>query len=522
MELVKKNIHMNKLKCKSTLQLTLDDDFNVPDVKPDIANIITEQGEITIKDIKAMDGKLLVKGALGFNILYLSDDNQNPIHNISGDIPFDEIINMETSCADDEPTVNWELEDLSTGLINSRKISVKSIVSLNITIDELYDEETAVMVEGSDDVQFINKKIEVTDVSINKKDTFRIKDELILPSNKGNISSILYKDIQLNNVEVRLLEDRFSIKGELPIFVLYTTESEESPMEYYETEVPFGGIIECSGSNEDMIDDITFKVLSNNLEIKEDGDGEGRVLDFEVILEMDIMAYDIQEPEILCDIYSPSKEITPVTRRAEYENLVVKNNSKYRVVDRIKVSENEPKILQICHANASIKIDDIIPTETELNVEGAIDIKLLYITENDNRPMNAIKGSIPFTQSIEVKNIKADSSYDIKPSVEQLAVMMLDSDEIEVKATMNLNTIVFDKVVEEIITDIEVEDIDLDKLQAMPGVVGYMVKPKDTLWNIAKKYHTTVDAIKNINNLEEDIIKEGEKLIILKKVETII
>ncbi len=522
MELVKKNIHMNKLKCKSTLQLTLDDDFNVPDVKPDIANIITEQGEITIKDIKAMDGKLLVKGALGFNILYLSDDNQNPIHNISGDIPFDEIINMETSCADDEPTVNWELEDLSTGLINSRKISVKSIVSLNITIDELYDEETAVMVEGSDDVQFINKKIEVTDVSINKKDTFRIKDELILPSNKGNISSILYKDIQLNNVEVRLLEDKFSIKGELPIFVLYTTESEESPMEYYETEVPFGGIIECSGSNEDMIDDITFKVLSNNLEIKEDGDGEGRVLDFEVILEMDIMAYDIQEPEILCDIYSPSKEITPVTRRAEYENLVVKNNSKYRVVDRIKVSENEPKILQICHANASIKIDDIIPTETELNVEGAIDIKLLYITENDNRPMNAIKGSIPFTQSIEVKNIKADSSYDIKPSVEQLAVMMLDSDEIEVKATMNLNTIVFDKVVEEIITDIEVEDIDLDKLQAMPGVVGYMVKPKDTLWNIAKKYHTTVDAIKNINNLEEDIIKEGEKLIILKKVETII
>ena len=45
---------MNKLKCKSTLQLTLDDDFNVPDVKPDIDKIIKEQGEIKITDIKAM------------------------------------------------------------------------------------------------------------------------------------------------------------------------------------------------------------------------------------------------------------------------------------------------------------------------------------------------------------------------------------------------------------------------------------------------------------------------------------
>lgn len=522
MELVKKNIHMNKLKCKSTLQLTLDDDFNVPDVKPDIANIITEQGEVKINEIKAMNGKLLVKGALGFNILYLSEDAHSPIHNISGEIPFDEVVNMEASCADDEPTVSWELEDLSTGLINSRKLSVKSILSLNITIDELYDEETAVMVEGSDDVQYINKKIEVTEVSINKKDTFRIKDEILLPTNKGNISSILYKDIQLSNMEVRLLEDKFTIKGELPIFILYSTESEESPMEYYETELAFGGTIECSGCNEDMVDDITFKVVSNNLESKSDEDGEERLLDLEVVLEMDIIAYDIQEPEVLRDIYSPSKEINPISRVAEYENLVIKNNSKSRVVDRVKVSSNDPKILQICHANAAIKIDDIIPAETELNVEGAIDVNILYITEEDDRPMNAIKGSIPFAQAIEVKGVKVDSTYDIKPSVEQLSLMMLDGDEIEVKATINLNTIVFDKIREEIITDIEVSDIDLEKLQAMPGIVAYIVKPKDTLWDIAKSYYTTVEAIMNINNLEEDTIKEGDKLIILKKVEVAI
>ncbi|HKM00270.1 MAG TPA: SPOCS domain-containing protein [Mobilitalea sp.] len=522
MELIKKNIHMNKLKCKSTLQLTLGDDFNVPDIKPDIDKIVTEQGEIRISDIKAMNGKLLVKGTMDFNVLYLSEGDQRPIHNISGEIPFDEVINMELTCADDDPIIKWELEDLSTGLINSRKLSVRSIVRLNVVVEELYDEETAVMVEGPEDVQYINKKIEITDVRINKKDTFRIKDDLHLPSNKGDISSILYNDIQLNNVEVRLLEDKFMIKGELPVFVLYTSEDEENPVEYYETEIPFGGTVDCSGCNEDMIEDITFRILSKNLEIKPDSDGEQRILDLEVILEMGIKVYEIEEPEIICDVYSPFMEITPVFGEAVYENLVIKNNSKYRIADRLHIPDNQPKILQICHGGGVIKIDDIIPEGTELQVEGIIEVSILYISEDDNKPMNSLKGAIPFTQIIEVKGMKPNSTFEIKPNIDQLSVMMLDSDEIEVKATMNLNTIVFDKITEQIITDVEVNDIDLEKLQSIPGIIGYVVKPGDSLWKIAKKYYTTVDNILGINDMEDDRIKEGDKLIIMKKIDAVL
>jgi hypothetical protein len=513
---------MNKLKCKSTLQLTLDDDFNVPDIKPDIDQIITEQGEIKINDIKAMNGKLLVKGVLSFNVLYLCEGDRRPVNNIAGEIPFDEVINMDIACSDDDPTVKWDLEDLTTGLINSRKLSVKSIVRIYVAVEELYDEETAVMVEGPEDVQYINKKIEVTDVAINKKDTYRIKDEIVIPSNKGNITSLLYQDIGLSNVEVRLLEDRFTIKGELPIFILYTSEDEENPIEYYETEVPFSGSVDCNGCNEEMIEDIAFSIVSKSLEIKPDADGEERVLDLEVVLDLGIKVYEIEEPEILCDIYCPSKEITPVIRNADYENLVIKNNSKYRIADRIKVSNNQPGILQICHANGVIKVDDIVAEDTQLHVEGVIEVNILYITEDDSRPMNSLRGVIPFAQVIELKGMRSGSNYEVKPSIDQLSVMMLDSEEIEVKATINLNTIVFDVITEEIITGVEVADLDMDMIQAMPGIIGYIVKRNDSLWKIAKKYYSTVDNIMAINELSDDRIKEGDKLIIMKRVDVIL
>lgn len=522
MELVKKNIHMNKLKCKSTLQLTLDDDFNVPDVKPDIDRIITQQGEVRINEIQAMNGKLIVKGVLDFNVLYFSSEDSRPIHNISGEIPFDEVINMDLACADDDPIVKWDMEDLTAEIINSRKLSVKSIISIKVAVEEIYDEETAVMVEGADDVQYISKKIEITDINIDKKDTFRIKDELILPTNKGNVVNVLFSAIRLNNIEARLLEDRFNIKGELSVFILYTSDNEESPVEYYETEVPFSGTIDCNGCNENMIEDITFRILSKNLEIKPDSDGEERVIDLEVILEMNIKVYDIQEPEILCDVYSPSREITPILRNATYENLVIKNNSKYRIADRIRVPDKQPRILQICHSNGTIKVDDIIPKDTELMVEGIIDMDILYISEDDSMPLCSLKGAIPFSQVIEVKGLNSNCSYEVKPNIDQLSVMMLDGEEIEVKAVMNLNTIVFEKITEPIITDIEIAELDLEKLQAMPGIIGYIVKKGDTLWNIAKKYHTTVDTIMAINDLEEDAIKEGDKLIIVKRVDAVI
>ena len=53
----------------------------------------------------------------------------------------------------------------------------------------------------------------------------------------------------------------------------------------------------------------------------------------------------------------------------------------------------------------------------------------------------------------------------------------------------------------------------------MPGMIGYVVKPGDNLWKIAKSYHTTVDAIKDINDLDSDSISVGDHLLIVKELD---
>ena len=47
-------------------------------------------------------------------------------------------------------------------------------------------------------------------------------------------------------------------------------------------------------------------------------------------------------------------------------------------------------------------------------------------------------------------------------------------------------------------------------------MVIYVAKKNDRLWDIAKKYKTTVETIAQFNQLEDGTLRQGEKLLILK------
>ncbi len=50
---------------------------------------------------------------------------------------------------------------------------------------------------------------------------------------------------------------------------------------------------------------------------------------------------------------------------------------------------------------------------------------------------------------------------------------------------------------------------------SFPGSVEYEVKPGDSLYKIAKKFHTTVDLLMKRNNLKRIIIRPGDKLTVI-------
>ena len=55
-----------------------------------------------------------------------------------------------------------------------------------------------------------------------------------------------------------------------------------------------------------------------------------------------------------------------------------------------------------------------------------------------------------------------------------------------------------------------------DEDHDIPGIVGYVVQKDEKLWDIAKKYRTTVEQLCNVNGIEANSVKNGDKIVVVK------
>lgn len=519
MNLIKKNIHMDCLKSKASNQITLEEDFNLPDVKPDMDKIIFKEGDIRIDEVKASGDHVTVSGKLLASLLYASNDSGEQLARVQKEMPFEETVFLEGVESGDSVDYSYEIEDFSVSMINSRKASIRSIITLKMSVRELYDEEAATELFGEEEAEYRKKYLDLAEIAICKKDIYRIRQEIEFPAGMPNIAQIIWNSIRISNLDFKALDGKISVQGELEAFFLFEGEGEERPIRFYETAMPFSGVIECSDCREAMIPDITWQVSHKEFEVRPDFDGEERVVALEMVLDLNIKMYEEEQVEILSDVYGVTKEITAVTLPGSFKSLLLKNEGKCRVTDKLKIAPGAGKILQLMHSEAEAVLDETKIVEDGLELNGTLLINCLYITGDDKMPYYSLQGMLPFSYVMDVNGIDAKCTSNVAVSVEQLNITMLDSEELEVKAVVRVHAIVFCEHKEDMITDIQVQELDMNKVKNLPSMVIYVAGKDDSLWQIGKKYYVSVKRIKELNGLSGDDLKEGDKLLIVKGVQ---
>lgn len=517
MELKKDDIQMLRTKSRATSQVTFDVDYNVPDVKPDIGRMIQNKGEVAMEEVRLNEGHAFLKGSLNVDLLYVGEED-GKVYSLSARLPMEETLNLEGIVGGDKMCLKWEIEDLSIHLIHSRKLNIKAIVTFFAVVDEI----TGIRLPESvneDNICVKKKRMQLLGLAVHKKDTMRMKEEITLASNKPNISELLWHTVEVRGLDLRPEENSIKAKGELYVFVLYIGDDDGNPLQWLEYSVPFNGEVECNGCSPEMIPNIESSILHQSVEVKPDADGEERILLADVVLELDMKLYQEEEHEVLLDVYTPAKTCILHGKKEKLESLLIRNFSKCRVSDRVEVKETQGKILQICHSQGKIKIDKTSIVKNGIQVDGIVHMKVLYIVGNDDMPFYSTEVMIPFTHVVEARGITEESIYYLRTDLEQLSTTMVDSNEIEVKATVSLNVLVISCQEEMIIERVEEQPLDVEKIRSMPGITVYMVKPGDTLWDISKRFYTTVDEICQLNDLENENVQSGQPLLLVKKVE---
>lgn len=518
MELGKVKIHRKQEIGSAISQITLDDDYNVPDYRPDIVKVLKEKGELRFDEVKAGNGVAWVKGSLGFRVLYRSEQSNGKISCLKGEIPFQEKLNLDGIQEHDKVVAAGEVEDITIGVINSRKLNIRAVIVLYVAAEEEVDEELTAKLEKDDEYeQKIVKREGLTLLAANR-DICRQKSEVVLPSSKPNVREILWRSVELRNIESRVQEGKAQIAGEVLIAVLYSEEEETERLQWYETTVPLECETDCGVQDDDIICKVKVTPISTELEVKPDYDGEERILVLELALNVDIRVWREEQLELLADIYSLKRKLLPIYKERVLERLLVKNYAKCRIAEQIELPESQERILQICACEGKVNLERKELVESGVQAEGTIVVELLYITTDDNMPVETVREIYPFSQVIEIPEMEGPLRMELDCGIEQLQAVMLDQEHIEVKAVVHLDLLA---VLEQNIRNIEeVEEtaLDIEELQNRPGLVGYIAKEGDELWEIAKENHTTIRDILETNGWKEKELSPGDTILIVKRV----
>lgn len=530
MELLKKSVHTERIKSKALMQIPLETDINVSDTKPDVARVIYSTGRIKVDEVKTGMNKIWVKGRLCYQLLYQADGDGNMLSGMEGEMPFNEEIYLDKMEGQDRVICRTQLDDMRVHIINSRKLSVQSVITLEPQVEENISEELCVELDGMADagsgeeragmdnkLEYRKKNLDYLETVVKKRDLFRIHEEAKLPSGMPDVGSVLWKSMDVSSISFRSMEEKLGVIGELSIFIVYREDNTDK-INWYETIIPFNGNVECQNSRDGMIADVSYDIGHEEITVREDADGELRVIGVETTIELEIKLYEKENTSIVADVYGVSCEVKAGIDTKEFTDLCAELTMEEKLTRNIRLEDSEPKLLQICHCDAKAKIADVSCNDNLLKLTGEIELQILYASSDEKAGLYPVKDTVPFEVTKEVPELEHEQlqRFTTAVQVQQQTVSIKDSSQLEWRGSLCMKVFIYSSRNEDILTELDIAPINAAVLEKLPGFAIYFVKPGDSLWQIGKKYYVSVQRIKEQNNLTGDEIKAGDKILIVK------
>lgn len=511
LELQKKQIHMSRSKNAAGAQITFDEDFNIPDAKPDVGSVLLKQADVVMEELRQLSEKVIVKGRLDFELLYAMEGS-GQMKNLSGSLEFEESVGYPGLEPRDYVRCQTKVEDISIRVVNSRKLHISAVLGLELSAASGYLEEAARALSDAPDIAVLGKDMEVVSLQLQKKDTFRMEDDVVIVPGKPLAQSLLWKSLSLRNMEYQVQEDKMIIHAEAQLFVIYEAGQEQIPMQWMEKTITFSGELPLAGCTPEMIPSVEPVLIHKEVAIRPDEDGENRIFHVDAVVELDMKLYLEEKVHLLCDAYSTTRELDTAYKTAHLETLQMKNTAKCRITEKIPLHSKDT-MLQICHSEGNVSIDRAQIVPEGIRVEGAIYVMVLYLAANDERPMQAATGVIPLSHVIEAGGTQPGSCFTICPMLEQITTMIAPGGQGEVRAVVSLDTLVLSEHEISVLDQVKLSGEEINP-NDFPGMIGYIVQPGDTLWSIAKKYRMSVEQIRKVSELREskgDSVRDNSK-----------
>lgn len=499
----KETLCINQIIGQKIDTIMVEEDFVVPDIKPDILNAISTSGTVCIYKKEVMDGKVKIDGVINAYIIYLADDERGGIRSLNINSNFSKTIDFEKIKIGMMLETSFILKSIECRVLNGRKISVKSIVDVNLKMCSNEELEFVKEIQGVKNIQLLNENLSVNSLLGTGTSKVYAKDTMVI-DNIDDLAEIMKANVSIKNKETKISYNKVLVKADAEVKIVYLTE--DNRINSITNLVPVMGFIDMPNVSDENLCDVKYEI--KNLLIKPNNMEEHSIY-VEIEIEVCCNVYEKKQINLIQDLYSPSVNIA-------YKQKMIRAMSDKEITRDICNIREKQYIQEL--GNNKIYDVDVYPTIINKSIlkdrilyEGELELKFLF-SDSGSNIMNTQNIVIPFNYNMDCLGVSKTSNIDTLVEIVMQDFVVMPDSSIEIKIDMQFITSISNDKNINVIQEINIEE---NRQEDDYSVIIYFVKPGDTLWNIAKRFRSTVKDITQINDIEdENKIFVGDQLFI--------
>jgi hypothetical protein len=298
--------------------------------------------------------------------------------------------------------------------------------------------------------------------------------------------------------EVRKISNKIMIKGETIIEIAFVPNEDKNTISTIRRSLPVNQILEFEGMEEHFTGDVTLDVTAVDVIVKNDSSGEGKTLDVSVSINAGVTMWEQKEFFVITDAYAINGEIDLTYKKMKFYSALSAIRDTYVFKGDVDISKIDTECIldSYCEADEpSLSYGDGV-----IAVYGSLKVTLLL--------KDSAGGVITTEKMLDYRYERNSECFDgIIDCVPRVVISSFEcalknKEQIDVKAEMQINCSVFGETEINVVTDI-CEGVSSEK-KNNSAITVYFPECEEALWDIAKRYNTTVSSIALENNIDGD------------------
>lgn len=484
----------------------VDGDITLSEYYPDIQRILKCTVIPGITGAQMSADRITVDGSALVRVLYVGEDGK--IRGFEQTFPFTKIIEAsalpEGSCV----SVRAKTDYVNCRAASQRRVSIHGVITLSVRVRRRRSDDIITDAEGAG-IQLMRKSIPVVSMNGCTDKMFPLNEVVDIGQGRPPITQIIRTCSCVTVNDVKSISNKLLLKGELLSKILYCADSDNGELTLFEHSMPISQIIEVDGATEDSICDVSLKVALIEITPKTDSNGELRLIEINAKISACVTTCTQTEIPVIADAYSVSHDLKTDFRQADITGMA----GNFKETFNAKATIDIPELKKMYDVWCGDATDSCSVRNSELEISGSIPVFILFLNK-ENQP-DFVEKTIDYeyTKSIDMDVERVRCEPDI--AVTNCSYIQNGEGKVEVRAELSLNALVLNSQRIRIINKLEPTESDKQMVNS-PALTIYFTDEDEDVWNIARKYNTTVDAIMQENGLEDSRIYQKSMLMIPK------